>query len=235
MKFSANNLKELVFPRRCVACDRALTGKEHGICSDCKTKVRFVSKNCCVICGRSVDNREELCISCGKYRHSFQGGRFPLSYEWIGDSVFRFKYSNRPEYGEYYAKCIVEHCSEWIEAVSADALIPVPLHNKRLAVRGYNQAEVLAEEISKLTKIPVEKNLVERIRNTVPQKRFDRKGRQINVKKAFIVKQNSVKLETVFIVDDIFTTGSTIDALSEVLKAAGVKKTYFLTITAAGT
>lgn len=216
-------------------CDLALRRNERGICPKCRKGERFITGDVCMNCGRPVENHGEICDACGKYHHNFQGGRFPLSYEWIGDSVFRFKYANRPEYGAYYAECIVKRYGEWINAVGADALIPVPLHNKRLAARGYNQAEVLAEELSKLTKIPCESGLAERVKNTIPQKTFDRKGRQLNVEKAFIVKQNGVKLETVFVVDDIFTTGSTIDALSEALKVVGVKKIYFLTITAAGT
>lgn len=229
------SIVDLFFPKRCVLCDGTLSGEEEGICGGCIGKIKYIEGDVCAVCGRTVSDNAELCRECAGRKRGFLGGRFPLSYELIGDSVFRFKYANRPEYGAFYAKCIVERWREWIEAVDPDALIPVPLHKKRFNKRGYNQAEILAKEISNLINVPCLPGLVSRVKNTAPQKRFDRKQRQINVKKAFIVNENSVKLSTVIVVDDIFTTGSTIEALSDVLKKAGVKRVYFLTITAAET
>lgn len=228
-------LWNLLYPRRCAVCDGALTSSESGVCSECRDKIKYIDKNVCCICGRPVKRREEMCMECRGTKHLFAGGRSVLSYDFIGDSVFRFKYANRPEYAQFYADCIWNCCRDWIEALGADAIVPVPLHKKRLLKRGYNQAEVLANALSQRSKIPCLQDLCERTRNTVAQKYFDRKDRQINVKKAFIVRKNGVKLSTIIVVDDIFTTGSTIDALSEVLLKAGVKRVYFLTITAAGT
>lgn len=208
---------------------------EKGVCQSCKGKIKFIQKEVCLQCGLPVKNHREKCDECEKTKHFFKGGRPALSYEFIGDSVFRFKYSNRPEYAQFYADCMAEHCREWLEAIDADAIVPVPLHRKRLIRRGYNQAELLGNALSERIKIPCLANLCQRTRNTAPQKLFDRKDRQINVKKAFIVKENVVKLNTIIVVDDIFTTGNTIDALSECLLEAGVKRVYFLTVTAAGT
>ena len=235
MKFTVSRLTDLFFPRRCVLCDNTLMASENGVCGDCKNKIKYISGRVCPVCGRKLLKSGEICEDCVKTRHVFLGGRFPFSYELIGDSVFRFKYSNRPEYAAFYAESIVEYAREFIASVDADGIIPVPLHKKRLAKRGYNQAELLAAEISKLTKIPMYADLAERVVNTRPQKEFDKKQRQINVKKAFNVKENSVKLRTVLVVDDIFTTGSTIDSLAESLKGSGVERVYFLTITAAST
>ena len=226
---------DLLFPRRCVLCDGALSKDEENICKECAPKVGLIGGDVCMVCGRSVQKEQELCPDCTGNKHRFRGGRFALSYDVIGDSVFKFKYSNRPEYAKFYAKSITDRWGEWIEAVNADALVPVPLHKKRLLKRGYNQAELLSKELSRLTGIPSLGDYATRVKNTAPQKKYDRKQRQINVEKAFIVNKNSVKLKTVIVVDDIFTTGSTIDSLSEALMEAGVKRVYFLTITAAGT
>lgn len=144
------------------------------------------------------------------------------------------KYSNRAEYAAFYAGAMAKRWGPWLQSLGADALLPVPIHRIRLAKRGYNQAGLIARELSALIHIPVYEDYMVRSRNTVPQKLFDKKRREINVKKAFNVGKNGVKLKTVIVVDDIFTTGSTIDELSRVLKKIGVEKIYFITITAAG-
>ena len=159
--------------------------------------------------------------------------RIQTSYE-LGENIQSAVFSECV-YAQTYAKAIKDELYDWIMATKAKALIPVPLHKKRLIARGYNQSKILADEISALTGIPVADKCVERVQNTAPQKLFNRKQRLINVKKAFIVRENVVKLDTVIIVDDIFTTGSTIDSLAGVLKESGVKKVFFLTVTAAGT
>ena len=109
-------------------------------------------------------------------------------------------------------------------------VIPVPLHEKRYDQRGYNQAELLAESIGRETDIPCYPHYVKRCRNTLPMKTLSGEKRQNNLKKAFIIGQNDVKLDKVLLVDDIYTTGSTLDAVAKELKRNGVKKVYFLTL-----
>ncbi len=186
-------------------------------------------------CGRHVSKEKEFCEECESAKHSFEGGRSSFSYEQIAGSLYRFKYMNRQKYAKGYADVLCRELKEWIETIKPDALIPVPLHKKRLMKRGYNQAELLAKAISQKTGIPVLSHTVARVRNTVPQKTFDRKMRLNNLKNAFIVRESVVKLDTVLIVDDIYTTGSTVDSLAEALKACGVRRVFFVTVAAAGT
>lgn len=108
-----------------------------------------------------------------------------------------------------------------------DALVPVPLHPAREKKRGYNQAALLAAELGKQLDIPVLTGFVERTRNTRPQKELEGTKRQNNLKKAFKIVQNDVKLNTIVIIDDIYTTGSTIDAVAQACREAGVKHVYF--------
>lgn len=178
---------------------------------------------------------DEYCEECREQPHYFEGGRFAFSYEQTAAGIYRFKYMNRRRYAKGYASVLCRELMDWIRAVSPDALVPVPLHQKRLIARGYNQAELLADEISKRTGIPVRSRSVARVKNTVPQKTFDRKHRLNNLKNAFIVRENVVRLDTVVVVDDIYTTGSTIDSLAKALLDAGVRRVFFLTVTAAGT
>ena len=109
-----------------------------------------------------------------------------------------------------------------------DALIPVPIHKARLAFRGFNQAELLARGLSKEFQIPVRNDLVYRVKKTTPQKELNDKERKNNLKSAFHVKPNAIECKTVVLVDDIYTTGSTMDALAKALKANGVEQVYFV-------
>lgn len=127
---------------------------------------------------------------------------------------------------------MAEVFADYVRGLSPDALVPVPLHEKRLAARGYNQAALLAEEIGKALHIPVYDKLVVRGKNTVPQKTLNRAERQNNLKRAFKIVANDVKLKTIILIDDIYTTGSTLDALAETLTEAGAEKIYFLTLSA---
>ena len=108
-----------------------------------------------------------------------------------------------------------------------DALIPVLLHTSRLKKRGYNQAGLLARKVGQMLNIPVYENWIVREKNTKPLKLLDGRERQNNLKKAFKIVQNEVKLKTIIIIDDIYTTGSTVDEISVLCRENGVKKIYF--------
>lgn len=228
-------IRKIFFPERCPVCDAALPVCKKGFCEKCYRRLTFIEEPVCFMCGRLVGKNTVLCPECVHLKRNFEGGRFVFSYSQVAESIYRFKYMNRPSYARGYALETVRVLKDWIEALSPDAFIPIPLYKKRLIDRGYNQSEELAKELSKLTGVPVKADCVKRIRNTVPQKMMDRKGRQNNLKKAFIVSENVVELTTVVLIDDIFTTGSTIDSLAETLKENGVKNIFFITISAAGT
>ena len=107
---------------------------------------------------------------------------------------------------------------------------PVPIHKKRLRRRGYNQATLFAAALGRELQIPVIDNLISRVENTKPMKMLSGRERQNNLKKAFKIGQNDVKLDTIIIIDDIYTTGSTIDALAREIKKAGVTNIYFIAL-----
>lgn len=215
-------------------CDTARPVKETGVCPECAKKLITIKGPVCEKCGRPVDQKGDICDECIAEDFSFDGGRSVFTYSSVSDSIYRLKYMNRPAYARTYGKLLAKEAGDWLEWIKPDALVPVPLHKKRLIKRGYNQAKELADAISGEVGIPVADYLVRRSKNTVPQKLVDKKGRQINMKKAFIVEENVVSFKRIVLIDDIFTTGSTIDSLSRVLKDAGVKEVYFLTISRAG-
>lgn len=170
-----------------------------------------------------------------KKEHAFLQTRGVFVYRGaIVKSMYRFKYSNRRDYAAVFAKEAYEAHGAWIARIGVQAIVPIPLHKKRKASRGYNQAALLARELGKLTGIAVDEKLLVRIVNTKPQKQLDDIKRKNNLKNAFLVTKNIVKLNKVLIMDDIYTTGSTVDAAAEVLRRAGIKEVYTLCICIGG-
>ena len=109
-------------------------------------------------------------------------------------------------------------------------MIPIPIHKRKLEKRGYNQAELLADALGKKLDIPVERELLARVVNTEPQKSLDPEHREQNLKKAFQCTEKSVSYKKVLLVDDIYTTGATIEACTKSLHAAGIPDVYYTSV-----
>lgn len=221
---------DLVFPARCPVCDE-VTPFPELICPACRNVFEPVREPRCQKCGKYIrDEKEEYCRGCRLVMHEFDRGMGVFTYQSMTRSMYRFKYASRREYARFYGEEIISRLGRLIRIWKPDALVPVPIHYTRKRERGYNQAEVLAKVIGRKMGIPVKSRLLKRVKKTLPQKLLGDAERQNNLKKAFKIDRNDVKLKTVIIIDDIYTTGSTIDACAAVLKGAGVKKVYFITV-----
>lgn len=220
----------LLFPKRCPICDSVFYFKKgkYGICPVCRDKLTVVQEPVCKICGKPVEGeRREMCGDCQKRRHAFVQGKALWIYKGaVKKSIHRLKYSNRREYAIAYGQEMESRYGDWIRRHSFEAIIPIPLHKKRKRQRGYNQAELIGREISRLTGIPLRKDILMRCVSTVPQKDLNDEERKKNLKNAFIIAKNNVGLEKVLLVDDIYTTGSTMDSAAEALKGAGISEVY---------
>ena len=224
-------LIELVFPRRCPVCDKIAIPYGGLICLECHDKIRYVGNLYCKKCGKKIRSADgEICFDCKKGKHSFDRGRAIYEYTSVKESLYRFKYSGRKEYADFFGLEISCLLKDEIRRWNPDALIPVPLHRSKVRRRGYNQAELIADVIGKHMGIPVRTDLIERCKKTVPQKELSLAARQNNLKKAFKICRNDVKLKTIILIDDIFTTGSTLDSMASELKLAGVANVYFITL-----
>lgn len=227
----ADRIINLVYPRRCPVCDEPVPAADNLICEECRPKLRYIEGARCRKCGkRLTDETRIYCGDCEHRVHIFDYGYALYSYREMHDSIYRFKSKGRCEYARFYAGDICRHLKDEIDTMGAQALIPVPLHASRERERGYNQSELLAKEMSRLLGIPVRSDIVKRVQKTVPQKELDELGRQNNLKKAFFIGTDVVKLKKVIVVDDVYTTGSTVDAVARELKEHGVGKVYFITL-----
>lgn len=228
---AADALWELLYPARCPVCDEVLPGTAGGICPPCRARIRTVKDAYCVMCGKPLhEEGAAYCHDCRGTKHSFTRGRSVFYYEDIRESIYRFKYEGRQEYASFYADETVRLLGEEIRSWRAEALIPIPLHEAKLRRRGYNQAALFAEALSARLGIQVLEKALVRERNTVPQKGLNREERQKNLKKAFKFVRNDVKLKTIILIDDIYTTGSTADTVAALLKQVGISDIYIVTL-----
>ena len=220
---------ELLYPKTCCFCGKISVQE---ICDSCKEKVSYIKEPRCKKCGKPIRYEEqEYCHDCQKQSfHYMQGRSLWIHKGAVPWSIYQFKYHNRRIYGKFYAKELYRVYGESIEEWGIDLIVPVPLHWRRRRKRGYNQAEIVARYLGELTGIPVDTRLVIRKKYTEPQKTLNNKERVKNLKHVFDVRKMTVRAKNILLIDDIYTTGSTIDAISKVLLEKGHNKVWFLTI-----
>jgi len=226
-----NIISAWLWPEVCPFCGKV---SSQGICTICRKKLEMlrIREPRCMQCGKPIRHVEqEYCHDCMHTRHHYdQGLSLWLHKAPVSTSIYQFKYHNQRRYGIHYTEELIRCYGHMIKRWNPDLIIPIPLHKKRRKKRGYNQAEIVSRELGRRLQIPVdEKSLVRRIA-TSPQKILSHSERKKNLRKAFALKWAVYPASTVLLIDDIYTTGNTIDAAAEVLKQNGVEKVYFLTI-----
>lgn len=227
---------DALYPRRCPICHEIVTPAGGLICSFCLAKIHIIRNPVCKKCGKEVLNSEiEYCFDCNNNKRTFNYGLALTRYDdLIKQSITSIKYGNKREYLDFYSAAICQRFKKQIRNMKVELLVPVPIHKKRRRVRGFNQAEILAQGIGSTLNIPVVLDGLIRNKNTDPQKQLGSKERLKNLEKAFTVKKSCFKGKQILLVDDIYTTGSTIEACSRVLKDSGAKNIYFIAICIGG-
>lgn len=226
----------LLFPPRCPLCGNLLKlneGRAHGTCYN---KLPWVKEPRCKRCGKPIlSETGEWCRDCFESRekqsHSFDSGRALWLYQGdIQQSVLDYKYQGLKTYTPFYADEVVRVLEGWIRKKNPQLLLPVPLHPRKKRIRGFNQAELLAKAIGRKMELPVDTTILMRDRWTEPQKNISGRERRHNLTKSMSIHHLPNNLKRVILIDDIYTTGSTIEACAGLLKKAGVEKVYFITL-----
>lgn len=219
----------LLYPGTCYFCGKLCYQQ---ICGECRKKVVYIKEPRCKKCGKPVRYEEqEYCRDCQKHKFHYEQGRSLWIHKGaVPWSIYQFKYHNRRIYGEFYAQELYRLYEEWIRTWEIDLIIPVPLHRNRRRKRGYNQAEIVAKHLGKLMNIPVDTKAVVRNKYTEPQKILDNEERRKNLRDAFEVRKSELKSRNILLIDDIYTTGSTIDEVAKILMEKRHNKIWFLTI-----
>lgn len=225
-------LINLLYPRRCPVCENALAPKDKLIHNDCRGELVFIEHPTCLRCGKPVERKEqEYCFDCyGKAFHYIRG--FPcIKYDkQMSKSIAAFKYKGKKEYADFYVDEILLKYKEIFCSLKFDALIPIPVHTSKLKERGFNQAEILARKIGQAIGVTVDDKLLLRTRRTLPQKELNDKERLYNLAQAFSLNEIKKHYHRVLLVDDIYTTGATIEACASMLFKAGISEVYYTSV-----
>lgn len=222
----------LLFPRRCPICHEVVEERGELACEICRVKLPYIREPSCQICGKPLlAEAREYCQDCSRKKHQFEQGKAPFVYdEVMRRSIARYKYGKRREYAEFYAEEILRRCARKMMDWKAEALVPIPLHPSRKRKRGFNQAELLAKAIAKRSGIPVDTELLLRTKKTHAQKELNDQERLANLRDAFSIRKKEIPYHNLILIDDIYTTGSTMDAAAKLLKEHGIGRVYFLCI-----
>lgn len=225
-------LLESIYPARCPLCHDIIRPRGALLCSACKKDIKILKEPRCKKCSKAIDIFEaEYCFDCTNTKHYFTEGFAPFPYDRkMQRSMIYFKFHGRKEYGNFYAEVLGYTAAGVIKRWQPEVLIPVPLYKKKQRDRGYNQAEVIGRVLSQRFSIPIRTDLIERVRSTEAQKELSNKERRKNLKNAFRVAGKAGGYSSVLLVDDIYTTGSTVDAIARELKKDGVDHVFFITV-----
>ena len=226
---------DFLFPPLCHVCRTFIPDATHvHICSACRERLLPIDSPLCVVCGIPYvgAGEDHICGGCATSRCHYDAARAALVYEGIShDLIHAFKYRNKTHLCRPLALLTIERLAGFVSARSPDLIIPVPLHRKRLRSRGFNQAVLLGNIFSDFWKIPLDRHNLRRIRWTEPQVNLSAHERRSNVKGAFYVQHPSqVSGRRVLLVDDVLTTGSTVEECAAVLKKAGAVEVIVVTV-----
>lgn len=222
----------LFFPRVCINCQR----EGNWLCDDCLATLEIQSNVFCPIClRRTLDFK--TCRNC-KNKTNLSGLLWALPYQnfLVKKLIHQFKYEPFiKELKQPLSYIIISHLllTEFFSSNRAQEfiLIPIPLSKKRLRWRGFDQAEELSKEISNYFKMPILNNVLIRERETLPQVDLEGKDRKENIKGAFFCqKPDLIRGRKIFLIDDVYTTGTTMEEAAKILKEAGAKEVWGMVV-----
>lgn len=223
-----------LLPHTCAHCGADLPfGKTALLCQSCQAKLVPVTFPFCLRCGLPLPDGGAHCFHCrgskaAAYRCKTIRSAFQFTPE-LKSAVHSFKYRFKPGMAPYLANYMRLTYLKHPELHGADAVVPVPTHEKRRAERGFNQSEALAEELAKLCGLPCRPQLLKKIKATGQQARMNRRDRQKNLANAF-ASTPDVKGMNLLLIDDICTTGATLEECAKALKQQGAKRVRALTL-----
>ena len=221
---TAEWLLGLLFPNRCTGCRKP---EKTGICADCYGKLSFVGRNPCPRCGR-----EERWCWCGKKPEGaehpmpmpgYQQLVAPFYYEGlVRNAIVDFKFRHQRYHALWLAGEMAAKIREQMDVTMIDAIAAVPLSNERRRERGYNQAELLAQEVGRNLGIPYQKELLKKRKNTQIQHTLTRARRLLNAQGAYLADDTAAG-KRILLIDDISTTGATLESCATALSLAGAE------------
>ncbi len=229
-------LVDFFFPPRCPLCGEIQEGADPYLpCPACVSRIKRISHPLCSRCGKGFateEGEDHLCSDCIPGKGNFHLARsFALYDGLVAEGISKFKYGGTTRLAKPLGSLLTSFADPEFSYRSYDRIIPVPLHPRRLRQRGYNQSLLLAREVSRKYLIPLDFTSLARVRPTPPQTRLSGAERRKNIRGAFAVQDPGPLVKTsVLLIDDVFTTGATVEECSKVLLRAGVNRVDVLTL-----
>lgn len=219
----------LIFPNICVSCE-CIIDENLNLCSECNKKINFLTKHYCNVCGVVISDNIYTCGKCITNPPPFKVLRSVFAYDQHSrNMIINFKFFDNLHYVKIYAKWIHQANQDTFQ--NAEVIIPIPLYKMRLFKRKYNQAALLAKELSKLSNLSYTPFAIKRLRHTTPQAGLSLKQREKNLKKAFkISNKEIIENKIVILVDDVVTTGATVRSCSQEILNSGAKEVRVLSL-----
>ena len=227
----------LLAPPLCLADGEALAANPDGtagLCPQCQARlVTFPAGQRCRLCGGLLDTTLEVCHECAATPRPWLCGVTAFSYHgFAGQLIREFKYNRATAYAPFFAQAIAKTWREEKPLFQPDCVVPIPLYWLRKLSRGFNQAQLVARHLARILDVPCLEPL-KRLRPTRHQARLDAMARQRNLRRAFCVPPgqcHKIMNRNVLLLDDVFTTGATLTAATQVLLDAGAKEVAIATI-----
>lgn len=214
----------------CICCNsEMLDGSEFQVCEKCLNNMQKIKEPVCSKCGEALEDGNLNCSFCEKFNYAFKSNRSIFYYDENSSKIIKgLKYNQRKYYAKHIAKLM---CEDKLIFEKVDLITFVPISGKRKKKRGFNQAEEIAKEISKLVNIEVVELLL-KVKDNKTQAGLSQKERLENLKDTFKIKESEKEKilgKRILIIDDVFTTGATLNECSIILKMAKPKAVKTLT------
>ncbi len=237
--FTGSVILDLCLPGSCAGCQRMDRQPQSSWCSRCWNQIPWVVSPLCPRCGRpfrdSPDSPDHLCGECIESSYHFDSARSAVAHEGIVRTrIHQFKFDAQLGWVPSLVE-LLEIAHTGLGLPAPELVLPVPLHTKRLKQRGFNQSGLLAGELARKLRVPVSFDTIVRKNRTQPQTRLNRSERLKNVKGVFeLAGAQRVRGRRILLVDDVFTTGTTLSECARTLKKkGGASEVHAITVTRA--
>ncbi|MDD2335236.1 MAG: ComF family protein [Geobacteraceae bacterium] len=227
---------DILFPPRCHVCRCFLAEPtDIHLCDGCREKILTVRSPLCTICGvpfATENGIDHTCGHCLTTQRPFAGARAAARFEGpLQELIHRFKYGRKIHLSRPLGLLTATALGNFHPATSADCIIPVPLHRRRLRERGFNQSQLIGQILAKSWEIPLSVHNLRRIHWTKPQTGLSAAERERNIRNAFeVALPDRVKGKRLLLVDDVYTTGSTVTECAKTLRQSGAKEIHVITV-----
>lgn len=226
---------QFFLPPQCACCETFLEEGQQGFCSNCLREIRWIEPPFCSVCGTpfisgKVENHP--CGACAIRRRYFTMARALAAFDGsLQAAIHRWKYEGKTHLTPFFAEWMAGGLSCYWELNSLELLIPVPLYPQRLRERGFNQALLLVKELSRRTGIPFSHTILKKKKPTLPQVNLSGVEREKGLKGTFhVIEKEELLGKSVLLVDDVYTTGATVNECSKVLLSGGAERVDVLTL-----